>query len=92
MLKKESTEYFLKFLAMLTQRPVFTAGMVNSTEFVVHFKTNFVKVVLQSVVVPATINAVGQLILQDPHVSYRKTETTLGISGINIHSIHFINI
>ena len=28
-----------------------------------------------------------QLILQDRHVIYREIETTLGISGISIHSI-----
>ena len=39
------------------------------------------------VVVPETINAVSQLILQDRHVTYRKIETTLGISGTSIHSI-----
>ena len=36
-----------------------------------------------SVVVPETIDAVSQLILQDRHV----IETTLGISGTSIHSI-----
>ena len=40
-----------------------------------------------SVVVPETIDAVHQLILQDRHVSYIEIETTLGISGISIHSI-----
>ena len=34
-----------------------------------------------------TIDAVHQLILQDRHVTYRDIETTLGISGISIHSI-----
>ena len=41
----------------------------------------------KSVVVPETIEAVPQLILQDRHVSYREIETTLGISGTSIHSI-----
>ena len=40
-----------------------------------------------SVVVPETIDAVGQLILQDRNVTYREIETTLGISGTSIHSI-----
>ena len=36
----------IQFLAMkLHQGPVFIDGMVNSTEVVVHSKTNFVKVV-----------------------------------------------
>ena len=39
----------------------------------------------KSVVVPETIIAVRQLILQDRHVTYRKIETTLGISGTSIH-------
>ena len=38
-------------------------------------------------VVPETIDAVRQLILQDRHVTYREIETTLGISGTSIHSI-----
>ena len=42
---------------------------------------------LKSVVVPETIDAVLQLILQDSHVTYREIETTLGISGTSIHSI-----
>ena len=41
----------------------------------------------KSVVVPETIDAVRQLILQDRHVVYREIETNLGISGISIHSI-----
>ena len=41
----------------------------------------------KSVVVPETIDAVRQLILQDHHVTYREIETTLGISGTSIHSI-----
>ena len=41
----------------------------------------------KSVVVPKTINAVRQLILQDRHMTYREIETTLGISGTSIHSI-----
>ena len=42
---------------------------------------------LKSIVVPETIDAVCQLILQDLHVTYREIETTLGISGTSIHSI-----
>ena len=41
----------------------------------------------KSVVVPETIDAKRQLILQDCHVTYREIETTLGISGTSIHSI-----
>ena len=41
----------------------------------------------KSIVVPETIDAVRQLILQDHHVTYREIETTLGISGTSIHSI-----
>ena len=36
--------------------------------------------------VPETIDAVSQLILQDCHVTYREIETTLGICGTSIHS------
>ena len=54
--------------------------MVNSTQVVVHSKTNFVKVV-------QTIGAVRQLILQDRHVTYREIEATVGIGGASIHSI-----
>ena len=41
----------------------------------------------KSVVVPETIDAVPQLILQDRHVTYREIETILSISGTTIHSI-----
>ena len=41
----------------------------------------------KSVVVPETIDAVRQLVLQDRYVTYREIETTLGISGTSIHSI-----
>ena len=41
----------------------------------------------KAVVVPETIDAVSQLILQNRHVTYREIETTLGISGTSIHSI-----
>ena len=38
-------------------------------------------------VVPETIGAVSQLILQDHYVTYCEIETTLGISGTSIYSI-----
>ena len=41
----------------------------------------------KSVVVPESIDVVRQLILQDRHVTYRETATTLGIGGTSIHSI-----
>ena len=41
----------------------------------------------KSVVVPETIDAVRQRILQDRHAIYREIETTLGRSGTSIHSI-----
>ena len=41
----------------------------------------------KSIVVPETIDAVCQLILQDRHVAYHEIETTLGISWTSIHSI-----
>ena len=41
----------------------------------------------KSVVVPETIDAVRQLILQDRHVTYLEIETTLGITGTSTHSI-----
>ena len=73
---------FIQFSAMkLHQGPVFIDGMVNSSE--VEFREDRPK----SVVVPETIDAVHQLILQDHHVIYREIETTLGISGTSIHSI-----
>ena len=40
----------------------------------------------KSVLVPETIDAVRQLILQDRHVTNGEIETTLGISGNSIHS------
>ena len=41
----------------------------------------------KTVVVSETIDAVRQLILQDPHLTYREIETTLGINGSSIYSI-----
>ena len=41
----------------------------------------------KSVVVPETIDAVRQLILQDRHMIYCEIETRLSISGTRIHSI-----
>ena len=74
-----------QFLTMkLHQGPVFFDGMVNSTEVVVHSKTNFVKVVRQQLLF---IDAARQLTLQDCDVTYREIETSLGISGTSIHSI-----
>ena len=63
----------IQFLAMkLHQGLVFMVnGMVNSTEVVVHSTNEFRESRLKSVVVPKTINAVRQLILQDRHVTYR---------------------
>ena len=46
----------------LHQGPVFIDGMVNSTEIIGP----------KSVVVPETIDAVRQLILQDRYVTYRE--------------------
>ena len=39
------------------------------------------------IVVPETIDAMRQLILQDRYVTYREIETTVRISGTSIHSI-----
>ena len=41
----------------------------------------------KSVVVPETIDAVRQLMLQNHDVTYREIETTLDINGTSIHSI-----
>ena len=71
----------------LHQGPVFIDGMVNSTEVVVHSKTNFVQVVQNQLFFPETIDAVCQLILQDRYVIYRESNTTLGISGTSVPSI-----
>ena len=66
------------------QEPVFIDGMVSSTEIVVHSKTNFQKVVQKQLLFRKQL---CQLILQNRPVTYRKIETTLGISGTSIHSI-----
>ena len=64
----------------LHPEPVFIDGKVNSIEVVVHSKT-------KSVVVPETIDAGRQLILEDGRVTYSGVETTLGISKTSIDSI-----
>ena len=51
------------------------------------FEDEFREGRLKSVVVPETIDAVRQLILQDRNVIYHEIETTLGISGTSIHSV-----
>ena len=43
----------------------------------------------KSVVVPATIATVRQLILHDRHVTYREIETTLGIRHMGPTYIHY---
>lgn len=50
--------------------------MLNSIEAVDQFKTNFLKVVME------TINAVNQLILQDHHVTDRQIERTISSSAL----------
>ena len=60
----------------LHQGPGFIDGMVNSTEDVVHSKDEFHESRPKSVVVPETIEAVRQLILQDRRVNYREIKTT----------------
>ena len=78
----------IKFLATkLHQGPVFIDDMVNSTEVIVHSKTNFVKVDQNQFFVSETIDAVHQLILQNRLVTYCEIETILGITGASIHSI-----
>ena len=62
--------------------------MVNSTEVVDEFREGLPK----SIVVPETIDTVCQLILQNRHVIYRETETTLGISGTSIFIQYCMNI
>ena len=71
----------------LHQGSVFIDGMVNSTEVVVHSKTNFVKVVQNQLFFRKWLMLCDKLILQDCHVTYSKIETTLGISGTSIYSI-----
>ena len=41
----------------------------------------------KTAVVPANIDAVRELIMQDRHVTYREIEATLGISSTSIHSL-----
>ena len=68
----------------LHQGPVFIDGIVNSNEF----REGLPK----SVVVPATIDAVRQLILQDRRVTHSEIEATLGISGTSIYIQYCMNI
>ena len=53
----------------------------------VSFQNEFREGRPKSVVVPETIDAVRQLILQNRHVTYREIGTTLFISLTSIHSI-----
>ena len=71
----------IQFLAIkLHQRPVFIDGMGK-------FYRGRSKGRPKSVVVPETIDAVHQRILQDRHAIYREIETTLGFTRTSIHSI-----
>ena len=78
----------IQFLTMklLHQGPVFIDGIVNSTVGRSSLQDEFREGRPKSIVVPETIDAVRQLILQDRHVNYREIETTLGISGTSLHS------
>ena len=62
--------------------------MVNSNEIVVHFKTNFVEGRPKSVVVPETIDAGHQLILQDGHVTYREIETIFFFTAFDLDELN----
>ena len=76
----------IQFMSMkLHQGPVFIDGEFNRDRS--SLQDAFREGRPKSVVVPETIDAVRQLILQDRYVTYRKIETTSGISGTNIHSI-----
>lgn len=57
---------FIKFLAT-EQGLVFIDGIVNSTEVVSSIQIEFREVHPKSVVIPETIGAVRQIILQDRH-------------------------
>ena len=69
----------------LHQGPVFIDGMVNSTEVVYSLHDEFREGRPKSVVVPETIDAVRQLILQHRHVTHREIGITLGTSGIQYY-------
>ena len=76
----------IQFWAMkLHQGPVFIDGEFKRRRSSLH--DEFREGLPKSVVVPETIDAVRQLILQDSHVTYHEIETTLDISGTSIHSI-----
>ena len=65
-------------------------GMVNSTEVVVHFKMNYVKVVKNQLLFRKPLMLCANWYWScniDRHVTYREIETTLGMCGTSIHSI-----
>ena len=75
----------IQFLAMMSyQGPVFIDEFNRGRS---SLQDEFREGRPKSVVVPETINAVDQLILQDSHVTYREIDITLGVSGTSIHSI-----
>ena len=71
----------------LHQRPVLIDCMSEFNRSRSSLQDEFREGRPKSVIVPETIDAVRQLILQDHYVTYREFETTLGISGTTIHSI-----
>ena len=78
----------LQFLAMkLHQGPVIIDCMVNSTEGVVHTKTNFVKVVQNQLLFRKPLMLCASWYCKIANMAYREIEATLGISGTSIHSI-----
>ena len=78
----------IQFLAMkLLQGPLFIDGIFEFNRGRSSLQDEFCEGRPKSVVVPETIDAVRQLILQDRHVTYCEIETTLDISGTSIHSI-----
>ena len=71
----------------LHQGPVFIDGYGEFNRGHSSLQDEFREGRSKSVVVPKTIDAVLQLILQVGHMTYPEIKATLGISGTNIHSI-----
>ena len=83
---KQLSMNLIQFLAMkLHQGPVWWYGEFNRGR--TSLKNELREGCPNLVVVPETVDALRQLILQDGHVTYCRIETTLDINGTSIHSI-----
>lgn len=71
-------------------KPQFIGGMPNSIVILILCRMNLV--VQNRFLVPANIDAVRELIMQDHHVTYHEIKASLCISSNSIHKVLYENL